>query len=426
MSFQSKLMGGSARRAPRVERSTSSAWPAIRSRPAESPTLLPRAARLLSLFGISPRLDDPRLLALHEATMHSDPVGDGVAAFIMRSPSGQGRRQFEQALEHGLDSLPNPPAELRALFSEIEVTPAWLDRALVAEGADAMVRQGAEGLCALSGVSLMGGYLSTGATRPLVATGALSRMAPRRLAETTQFVHAIATSGGMLRDSNGFKTTVRVRVMHALVRAQLLASPSWQSERWGLPINQRDMVGTHLTFTVMFVSGAFALGRLISAREREAMIHQWRYVSFLLGTPDALLPKSYREAVELGALFNISEAGPDQECKALAAALVDAWGYGGDADRPLSQRLFGSFMVGYSRYALGKEAADRLQLPDTVWKRVPPALALVRLSSELLRLLFPNMKAGSVAAGRQLIDRHLELTMGGQPARFVASAEGHA
>jgi len=388
--------------------------------------MLPRATWLLARFGVRARLDDPRLQVLREATIRTDPAADALAGFMSQAPAGHGRRLLEQALEHGIDSLSDPPRELVALFAEIEATPAWLDRTLVAAGADAMVRQGAEGLCALSAVSLMGGYLSSNATKPLAATGALSRMAPRRLAETTQFVHAIATSGTMLRDSSGFKTTVRVRVMHAVVRAQLRASPGWQTESWGVPINQRDMVATHLTFTVMFIAGATALGRLISAHERESIMHLWRYVSFLLGTPDALLPKSFREAVELGALYNISEPGPDQDGLALAQALVQAWGFGVQPEPVLQQRLFGSFMVGFTRYALGRQAADRLQLPDTAWKHLPPLLAAVRLSSELLRRAFPGMHAGSVAAGRQLMDRHLEITMGGKPARFVASAEASA
>ncbi|HEX6242672.1 MAG TPA: oxygenase MpaB family protein [Polyangiales bacterium] len=393
----------------------------------DSSALIPRAARWLSWVGMAPRADDPRLAALERATLEGDPLADALVTAMEEAPRGAGRRMLEQALEQGIEHVEAPPPALRALFAQVDAAPAWLDHSLAARGADAMLRQGAEGLCALSAVSLMGGYLSSAAVKPLVQTGELVERAPRRLAETTQFVWSVANSGSLTRASEGFKACVRVRVMHAFVRRGLRASPAWRTERWGVPINQRDMVATHLSFTIMFIAGSSLLGRIVSGRERDAIAHLWRYVSFLLGTPDALVPKTFREAVEIGALFNLSEPGPDADGRALASALMAAWradpleGRG----RWVSER-FGDFMQGYSRYALGQEAADRLGIPDTWWKHVPPALALVRFTRELLGRLAPARNARGVEQGRRVIEQRLSSTLRGEPARYVAPREAHA
>jgi hypothetical protein len=395
-----------------------------RTRPADSPALFPRAQPLLNWFGIRARHDDPRLVALRSATLQTDPLADALVEAMEQAPRGQGRRMFEQALEHGISSVERPLPALTALFAQLESTPAWLDRALVKRGAEAMLRQGAEGLCALSAVSLMGGYLSSNAVKPLARTGALTNAAPRRLAETTQFVWAVATSSAMERDSAGFKTSVRVRLMHAFVRRSLLQSRDWRQDDWGVPINQRDMVATHLSFTLLFIAGVSAMGRVVTRDERDAIVHLWRYVSFLLGTPDTLLPKTFRETCEIGALFNISEPGPDADGRALASALMASWSAAGPPGLArIPGDVFGAFMRGLSRYALGDEAADRLGIPDTRWKRLPPLLALVRVSFELLDLAVPGRRARAVEAGRALLDRHVAGALRGKPAHYVAPQE---
>lgn len=398
-----------------------------RQRPLESPTLWPRAAWLTRLFGITADPADPRFTRLQEATRYGDPLADALVGSLTCDPDGAGRAKLERAIEHGLANVAQPAPVLARLFEQLEATPEWLDRARVARGAEVMLRQGPEGLCALSAVSLMGGYLSSCATKPLAWTGALVERTPQRLFETTQFVFTLMTSGELSRDSPAFKAIVRVRLMHARVRAQLLRDPAWEVERWGIPINQRDMVATHLTFTVLFMVGAMALGRLLSADERDAVMHLFRYVSYLLGTPDALVPKTFREGVEVGALLNISEPGPDHDSRALAEALVRAWREGPRSrDAPRRQRLFAAFMLGYTRFALGPEAACRLALPESAFTRFVPILACARLGAELRRLLTRGGTRASTARSREILERRLGLKVHAAPTPHARAVSAHA
>ncbi len=118
-------------------------------------------------------------------------------------------------------------------------------------------------------------------------------MAPRRVAETSHFVEAVYASRTLERDSEGFKSAIRVRIMHAFVRHKLLRS-GWDTGRWGVPINQADMAGTVLSFSVTYLIGLRMLGFVIQRRDREALVHFWRYTGRLLGVSDALLAATER------------------------------------------------------------------------------------------------------------------------------------
>lgn len=382
-------------------------------------TLLPLPDIALRLLGARLRRDDPRMDRLKHALLDGDPLADDVAEWMHEAPRGEGRALLDRALEHGIDAVPKPPAPLAALVSAVDHVPAWVDRRSLRLATDTMLRVGRGGTYALGGASLMSGYLSSGAVKPLVATGALMKMARRRIAETGRFLRDVATSGALDRSSDGFKTTVRVRIMHALVRRSLAASGTWRTEEWGTPINQRDMVGTNLEFSVAYIGGLTALGYRISRREREALMHLWRYLGLLVGVREDLLPKTFAEGLELAWMFNMTERGPDDDSRALAAALIEAWstglpGRGGG----LGGAIEGRFLTGFARFVLGRKASDALELPDDAWKWGPLALAPARASLEMLQLVVPGGRARAIRRGRAVIEEEVRAGLGGHAPDF--------
>ncbi|MEK5760821.1 oxygenase MpaB family protein, partial [Acinetobacter variabilis] len=85
--------------------------------------------------------------------------------------------------------------------------------------------------------------------QPLILTGALKKEAGTRLAETTKWWVDITEPQGLSRLSAGFTSTIYVRFIHALVRRQLKKSDRWDSEVWGVPLNQFDLAMTNLAFS---------------------------------------------------------------------------------------------------------------------------------------------------------------------------------
>jgi hypothetical protein len=326
---------------------------------------------------------------------------------------------FERALENGIGTIADPPAPLRPFFEEIDATPVWLDREAIAAACRLAERVALGHNYVLFSVSLLAGYASAGVTKTLVATGELEAMAPRRLGETSKFLEDVYGPGTMGRTSDGFKNTIRVRMMHAFVRHKLLRS-GWQSERWGLPINQADMAGTVLSFSMTYLIGLRMLGFLIDKHERRAIFHLWRYVGRLLGVDDTLLPATQRDSLRLLYLAAASQEGPDEDGRALARALLDvpkAYRRGGPLGDLLA-RFDTRFCAGFTRFFVGDETADGLELPDTPWKYAVPLFASANLVGEVVRLAAPGAGRIGSRLGRALNEFRRSTMLGDRPARF--------
>ncbi|SLF93708.1 oxygenase MpaB family protein [Mycobacteroides abscessus] len=289
-----------------------------------------------------------------------DPLADAVVAMFARLPVGQGRRMFETAIEEGIDAVENPPEELVAFFEQIDARPYWLDDKKLELAARVSMRTGVVGLgLALPGLALTGGYLSSRADKPLVGTGNLQAMAPRRLNETAQWLIDVTSPGGLDRFSPGFKGIPRVRLMHALVRAAMNRRDDWDYEAWDSPVNQIQLAGTLMLFSLANLAGCQAMGMSFSDSERESVFHFWRYVGLLMGIHPELVPTSEEDTWRLFWLEADTEFLPDDDSYALTQAL-----HASIPGEPVFMRLSRTYLSSYSRLILGKTNADRLGLPD--------------------------------------------------------------
>lgn len=91
---------------------------------------------------------------------------------------------------------------------------------------------------------------------------------------------------------------------------------------------------------------------------------------------------------------------------------------------PLTTKFFGGavegrFLSGFSRFVLGRRAADALRLPDDAWKYAPLVVAPLRMSVESLRRLVPGARARAVRRGRAIIEEEVRLGLAGDPADFA-------
>ncbi|MFQ6325589.1 oxygenase MpaB family protein [Nocardia sp. CWNU-33] len=324
-----------------------------------------------------------------------DPLADDVVAMIQRLPVGEGRRMFEIAVEQGIDAVPDAPQELRALFEQVEADPYWLDRGKIDRGARVVGRTSVWGGIAMGMFALMGGYLASRADKTLVGTGDLNAMAPRRLAETTQWWLDVTTPGGLQHNRVGYQSVLRVRLMHALVRAGMNRRPDWDYAAWDQPVNQVLTVGTLGLFSMANLVGAQALGLRFSAKEKDAVFHLWRYVGFLLGIDAEILPTCETDTWRAFWILADTEFIPDKDSRLLAQALVTAAGglfVGNDtAPQRLVRKAVTGYMVAYSRIILGPTNSDFLGLPNNkLFQSAVMATAVVNGVLEIPRQLLPG------------------------------------
>ncbi|HVW44074.1 MAG TPA: oxygenase MpaB family protein [Amycolatopsis sp.] len=331
-----------------------------------------------------------------------DPRADAVVSLIRRRP--EVKELFDRALQHGIDSVTRPPKALKDFFEDVEATPYWVDDERLDRGARAITRTGLLGLFPLGDMSLMGGYLASRATKPLVATGEIERMASRRLVETAAWWIDVTTPGNLRRHENGYQSTLRVRLVHAYVREAMNRRQDWDYDAWDRPINQLQTVGTLLLFSLVFVLGTQFLGIRYTERERGDIIHLWRYVGWLVGVDEELLPATEQDAWRLLWLLATTEFVPDDDSKRLAKALlISHEGIG--AGRGAFGKVLGHVSVrvhsSISRLVLGKANADFLELPDDpVAQGAVLAAAAVNFAAETARRHIPGATSLQELVGR--------------------------
>ena len=292
----------------------------------------------------------------------ADPLADDVVAAMAEGDGRAVRTAVEDAFARGCRADDGDHEAVRAYFERTAATPYWLDLREVEAGQRALARAGILGLMSLGSLALMGGYLSRRSIKPLVRTGELDSMAPRRLTETAAWWLEVTTPGSLRPGGKGVESVLRVRLTHAHVRRFMHARDDWDYESWDAPVNQIQMAGTHLLFSIACLGGLQRLGVRYDERERAAVMHLWRYVGWLMGVEDALLPATEADGWRLFWLMAATELDPDEDSRALADALTRNSGIAA-ADAPdLVVQAGLAFNAGMSRYLLGDWACDVLGL----------------------------------------------------------------
>lgn len=373
---------------------------------------------MTKILGGPVRLDralwEQMVAGLWEGDEPMDRLVDWLFAFGPR----QAKPMFERALEQGIEAVPDAPAELREFFALIDREPDWLDRDKVRRGARAVNTTGEALHYIARDFFLMGAYLLSGFNQPLVMTGALSKGTGKRFAETQSWTLDLYSPGGMERFGAGFKSTIRVRMIHALVRRNLLKKAEWNYDHAGVPISQTDMLTTILT-TLLLSLGCRALGVPLTQKETDAIAHHGRYAAWLMGIKEEWLFDSTADGIRL--LMHSASTHPrgDESSRIMAQSL---------ANEPLTrhyprfqslrQRIEHSRHLSISRLYLSKRTLDALGVPSDVVPWYPLLSIPPRFAWHRVNRLLPG---GYERLARQGLKKQQEML-----AMFHAGAQGAA
>lgn len=328
-----------------------------------------------------------------------DEVGARLVAAMGREAGDPERvtmRAFHRALESG-GAPADAPAALRGFFDAVTPEPDWLDRDLVEHGARAYRPLGRSREDVLLGLSLIGGYRYGGPTELLVRTGGLTGSgAIRRLAENQAWGFAVSRPGGLERGGDGWRATLHVRAMHALVANRY--ERDWDTAALGLPINQADLAATLGLFNSTAILGCRVLGRHVTRAESYAIMHLWRYVGWLMGVDDDWLFRTEREQNAFNHHVLLAQGDVTPSGARLATALVDGLRSertGGRVDRWLGawerRRL-----LSLLRVFLRADGMRDLGLPVTTPWVVP---------SQVVRNLVESLVVARTERGRRWLER---------------------
>ena len=277
-----------------------------------------------------PILADARTVELiSTATLLGDVVADPYAALLPSYGVPGLVGMLRQACREGVDAVPDAPDELRALIAAMEATPAWVDRALVEEGARHLRVGAALFSPYITRGAFLGTFLNTYAALPMALTGALSgRRAAVRVNETACFFAETVLPGALDRFGVGFESAAMVRLMHSMVRYNALKrSDRWDPDVYGVPVPQVDQMPAGLINMYVLAVTAKRQGRTeFTARER-AILETCRFRCFLLGLPEELLPTTAEGIIHVfharGALLR--DDFDAATCGSLVRSTMDAY-----------------------------------------------------------------------------------------------------
>lgn len=375
------------------------------------------------LLGFDPAPPDDVVATFASMYYDADPLAEAfVREVYFTQGSARGRELLEQALAHGVGSIPDAPESLRRLFADIERDPDWVDLELVEHGARVFRRYGTS-VFRFAGAITLTAYAESSVAKPLALTGAYAgKSARHRFLETAAFWIAVSEPGGLAPGAPGRASALRVRVMHVFVREKLLAHPEWNLDAWGVPISQADATLTLMGGSVAPGLALYAMGYRTSKRDILALMHFWRYVGHLMGVRPRWYPSSLREAAQLSFLTFVKgahRAGDDERrlCQAYAHAFAPA------PDAPWVDRLRGGVShrvhLGYTRFFMPRRAYRRNQLPGAwPWVLYPLLQAPFIFAAETLRLSFPPLDEVADQVARRSRKRWLRRHLGDRAAEY--------
>ncbi|MFH8727779.1 oxygenase MpaB family protein [Streptomyces termitum] len=373
-----------------------------------------RIARpLLLLTGLGGDVDEALMARLGAARFRADELGAALAA-ATRLPAGDPHRvtraRIGTALRAAPDLPPDLPPALRAFLAHATAVPDWVDRDRIERGAAAYRRLGRTSADVLTLLSLVGGYRFGGPADLLVRTGGLTGDTTlRRLGETSAWAHAVTRPGGLLPGAEGWRLTVHVRAMHALVNARF--APGWDTARWGLPINQADQAATLGLFDATLILGSRVLGAPLTRRDRDDLMHLWRYVGLLMGVDPEWLTDDERVRHRLNHHILLAAAGQTQAGRDLARLTVDAqaqrrFGHADPTVERLHQRYERARQLSLLTVFMGPTGMRELGLcPRLPWA-LPLSLAANTVRHRLLGAL-PGGRGRREEHGARAQARHL-------------------
>ena len=356
-------------------------------------------------------------------------LGDPLADAAVQALANVAPRAREAMLTRVL-SLGSPrdiPAELARFRDGLLQVPFWVDYARAARGGAVLLRTGIFGGLVLAFRSLILGYCSPAGNKPVVFSGRLRESAARRVSETGRFVQSVYLEEGLRPGAPGFVATARVRLMHAQVRRLLRASERWDTPAWGTPINQLDMAGTVLLFSLVMVDGLRRFGFKFSPEEVADVLHLWRTTGWLLGVREDLLGSTEAEARDLWDLIRLTQGPPDDDSRELALAMLESprTEARSPAERSRAEGVVG-LGHGLCRFLLDDGYADALGIQKNAWRFVVPALrGLVSSAGRVLGRL-PGADRLRLQAGLRYWRHAVEVGLGEREATFALPDAVHS
>ena len=310
------------------------------------------------------RARDPDLATAYiEHTMIGDPSADAVVEQLASLPPRQAGRLIQAGMnqERG-ESFRNAPPALREFFDGLKSPPDWLDLDAFEPGVRMFHRNTRAVLAGMVGGTLVEGF-STNISKSFFISGRLRDQGVRRLKQNNRHMLEIFVPQGLERFGDGWKLSVRIRLVHAQLRSLMANSEDWQLEKWGTPISSAHLGFAITAFSARLLQHMQNLGASYSDEEAESFVQVWRYSGYLMGIPESILFRDTAEALNLFDIGRLCEPALEFESIVMAHSLINSAPLLAGITEASARRSLAKYLYGVSRALIGKDLSDRLNFP---------------------------------------------------------------
>ena len=349
---------------------------------------------------------------LHAATyLEHTCIGDPLLDPVMQELRDFNPDELHRFIGAGIDQRPElkrAPSALQEFFRQVDEPPAWLDLRAHDPALRAFHAFSTLVLIAFVGGVLIEGF-STLISKSFAATGRVltADSARRRLMQNNRHLLEVFFPGGLERNGDGWKLSMRLRIVHARVRDLLASSEAWDSSSLGTPISSAHMGFATSVFSARLIHHAAQVGAVFNKDEQESVMQVWRYTGHVMGVPEEMLFTDKQHADIIFDIGRLCEPTPDKDSAIMANALIGAIPLvAGIEDVDEQQRVL-RLAYRLSRALIGHELADQLEFPK-MW-------TLGALPGFRLKQWWENARTGAQGVRSQNFTQMLDISVYDDP-----------
>lgn len=254
-------------------------------------------------------------------------------------------------------SFENQSPILQSFLSTNASLPVFYDKKKLIRSTD-FYRENQQNIALILGLySLPYCYLGADGAKVLYMSERIKNDTYRRLTETGNFLKAVMNYDNW-KGERIFSICLKVRLLHATIRYFTLQSKQWDLA-WGYPINQEDMLGTNLAFSLVVLRGMEKLGYSVDKTYEDAYINTWNVIGFLLGVNQEIMPENYLEAVKIDKQIAERQFRQSVEGQELTTSLMQV------VRSFAPSEITANLLQSQSRMLLGKKYAKMLGIAET-------------------------------------------------------------
>ena len=284
-------------------------------------------------------------------------------------------RLFDEMVTNAEPVPPGLPDYVCRFLEQTRALPAWADQTKIIAGQRLFDRHGPVILMLLFCQCLPLAYAAGNGVQVIHRTARMRTDLYRRAVETARLLVDVLSKGGLGPDGRGIRSAQKVRLMHAAIRRMIHADSTWDPN-YGEPLNQEDLAGLLMSFSVATIEGLERVGVDLTDEEAEAYLHVWLVVGHILGIERDLLPASVADGLELAREIQKRQFRDTPEGRELTKALAEL------ARRLVPGRLLDGIPETMTRYLIGAETADLIGVGPSDW-----SIHFIRLYRKLNKVM---------------------------------------